>query len=505
MPETTIPAVRLIRESGLPVVAASLRAVPGEPDAALWLSAGRKLNLVAPAGHPLLEAFEGSVSDFSSGLERLEAELTDANASALRMILPNLAPRPLGLTASAGFGDRLGVATPGHARSLQRVLADFPQADIAPIFAQQSIREMARTRREPLAVLNDATWGAFEAGWTGPVGADADHLKTTGDIDRCAAHGFTFYTIDPGDHVDDDAATADAAEIQEKLAALPWDGLETTQDELLAAYAGRRIEADGVSLDFDAEGTARAAAKYGAALVHITGLYRHLVSLDIPFELEVSVDETGTPTTLLEHAFMALELRRLGVQWVSLAPRIVGAFEKGIDYRGDQAELIRYLTEHAALARQLGPYKLSLHSGSDKFSVFGPIAEATAGLFHLKTAGTSYLEALRILAAFEPALFREVLQLSRERFETDRQSYQISSELTDVPAPESLSDAELPGLLEHDPTRQVLHVTFGSVLDQFGPQLQQVLRDRREEYGAGLASHFDLHLRPFAHHAGRPA
>lgn len=502
MPTGTTPVLQLILESGLPLLEASLRAVPGEPAAALWLApAPRRVNLVAPAGHPLLSALEGEVSELRAGTHRLEGELTPANAAALRAALPNLAPRPLGLGTSVGFGDRLGVATPGHARALERTLRAYPNALIDPIFAQQSIREMARTRREPLEVLDDATWGAFEAGWTGPVGADADHLKTPEDIDRCAAHGFTFYTLDPGDHVDDAAATASPQRIEAKLAALPWDALETTRAELLARYEGRRLEADGVALAFDAAGVARAAAKYGAALAHIARMYRHLAGTGVPFELEVSVDETGTPTTLLEHAFMALEMRRLGVEWVSLAPRIVGAFEKGIDYRGDRDELLRYLREHAALARALGPYKLSLHSGSDKFSVFGPIAEATAGLVHLKTAGTSYLEALRVLARFEPALFRDVLELARERFETDRQSYQISAELRAVPAAGALTDAELPGLLDDDDARQVLHVTFGSVLDAFGAPLAALLTARHEEYAEGLAGHFHKHLQPFAPHA----
>src|SRR5690606_34105975 len=108
------------------------------------------------------------------------------------------------------------------------------------------------------------------------------------------------------------------------------------------------------------------------------------------------VDETSYPTKLVEHAYVALELRRLGVEVVSLAPRFVGRFEKGVDFRaddsGDLAELTRTLAGHAGIARALGPYKLSLHSGSDKFSVYPAIAEATGGLVHLKTAGTSYLE-----------------------------------------------------------------------------------------------------------------
>jgi hypothetical protein len=98
------------------------------------------------------------------------------------------------------MGDRLGLATPGHVRAVRAT-----GSSIAPIFAQQSIREMARTGRTPQQVMDDATWGAFLEGWTGGVGADADHLKTPADIDACLAAGFTFYTIDPGAHVDNRA------------------------------------------------------------------------------------------------------------------------------------------------------------------------------------------------------------------------------------------------------------------------------------------------------------
>ena len=87
---------------------------------------------------------------------------------------------------------------------------------------------------------------------------------------------------------------------------------------------------------------------------------------------------------------------------VSLAPRYIGDFEKGVDYKGDVAALERSLRDHAAIAELLGPYKLSLHSGSDKLSMYPALARATKGRFHVKTAGTSYLEALRVVARHEP-------------------------------------------------------------------------------------------------------
>ncbi len=117
------------------------------------------------------------------------------------------------------------------------------------------------------------------------------------------------------------------------------------------------------------------------------------------------MDETDQPTTHAEHVYIASELKRLGVEWVSLAPRFVGRFEKGVDYIGDLQAFHQDVNGHAAIARALGPYKLSIHSGSDKFSIYPIIMEATRGLVHLKTAGTSYLEALRTAAALDLDLF----------------------------------------------------------------------------------------------------
>ena len=121
---------------------------------------------------------------------------------------------------------------------------------------------------------------------------------------------------------------------------------------------------------------------------------------------------------------------------MSLAPRFVGRFEKGVDYIGDLGELEKDVAAHAALARHFGPYKLSLHSGSDKFSVYPIAARLAKGLVHLKTAGTSYLEALRTAAAVDPAFFRAIYAFARERYDTDKASYHVSAELGKAPARE---------------------------------------------------------------------
>jgi len=275
-----------------------------------------------------------------------------------------------------------------------------------------------------------------------------------------------------------------------------WAGLR-------APFRPAPLDADGVKIEFDEHSLARAAAKYGAALAHTADLHTVLAGTGAPFELELSVDETSYPTTLAEHAYLAVELKRLGVPVVSLAPRFVGRFEKGVDFRGDLAALVSTLAGHAAVARAFGPYKLSLHSGSDKFSVYEPIAEATNGLVHLKTAGTSYLEALRVAARVAPALFRRALEIGHQRFEVDRKSYLIGASLERVPLPAAVSDADLPHLLDDDDARQVLHVTFGSALDALGDELKALLAEHAEAHEDGLARHFVRHLAPFVPSAQR--
>jgi len=433
--------------------------------------------------------------------------LTPANAEALRARLPWLRPVPLGLRTSVGFGDRLGLATPGHVRAARRT------AGIAPIFAQQSVRENARTGRTPQQVMDDATWGLLQADWREPWGADADHLKTPDDLSAFIAAGYTLYTIDPGDHVDNEAHTAPPAEVEAKVQALPWGELEDTVQDMERRYLGRPFDLGDLTMALDREALYRAAAKYGRAVAHTARMYRHLAARlsgggdpgerrELPgglkFELEVSVDETETPTSPGEHLYVASELKRLGVEWVSLAPRYVGRFEKGVDYIGDLDEFEAALTKHAAIARALGPYKLSIHSGSDKFSIYPIVVRLTRGLVHLKTAGTSYLEALRAVARMDAVLFREILALARARYEADRASYHVSAQLANVPGPDALEDEELPGLLEQPDARQMLHVTFGSVLDRLGDRLLAVLWEHEEIYHTSLETHFGRHLAAFA-------
>jgi hypothetical protein len=410
----------------------------------------------------------------------------------------------LGLQPSFGFGDRIGLATPGHVEAMKRA-----GDGLAPIFAQQSIREMNRTGRTPHDVISSAIAGMEDSNWKGKPGADADHLKTLTDVDITAAEGFSFYTIDPSDYVDGNADDYSESELRERFAPL------RASIVWFDTYLNRRVLLpSGRSFAIDEQTAMRCAVKYGRAIEHAVGLAEHIRAVNEaagqPFELELSIDETRQPTSLAEHYIIADQFRQRGLKLISVAPRFIGEFEKGIDYKGDIGELERSLIDHAQLAQELGPYKLSLHSGSDKLSLYPILARATGGCFHVKTAGTSYLEALRVVARHDESLFRRVIDLARRHYDRDKATYHVSAEIDKLPRAGDLHDvAELEktylgrwsdvsaGKGFTEPGRQVLHCTFGTVLmdRELGTSLRQLLQAHADTYTEVLADHFERHLR----------
>jgi hypothetical protein len=411
-------------------------------------------------------------------------------------------PQALGMAPSIGFGDRTGLATPGHVAAL-REAGD----GIRGIFAQQSIREMTRTQRSPQAVIQAAADALDALGYAEPWGADADHLKTPEDIKNTAAAGFTMFTLDPSDDVDQQADSYDAATLAEKFAAArdfaPW----------LADYQGKSVRLDAATIEFDKPTLERAAVKYGKAIKRAIGMAKAVAEecgrQGRGCEIELSVDETAQPTTFAEHYIIADQMARSGVKLVSVAPRFIGDFEKGVDYKGDVAALEKSMRVHAEIAERLGPYKISLHSGSDKLSMYPVLARVTKGKFHVKTAGTSWLEALRVAAQHDPPLFREIIDFSRGVYDRDKQTYHVSATLASVPAPAAISDpvelesvylerwADVPaGRGFTAPGRQIPHCTFGSVITEpkLGPRLLALLQERQAEFTEMLREHFVRHL-----------
>lgn len=369
-----------------------------------------------------------------------------------------------------------------------------------PVLAQQSIREMDRLGRSAQAVMDDAVFGLVEAGWDRGFGADCDHIKTTEGIDRGLAAGFTMFTLDPGDFVGD--VTGGVSEVDAEK--LPWDQLDDTLEAVKQRYVGITVDVGHSKIEVTEQDVVTAVVKYGGAVAEAMRLYGHVAeNAQHKVEVEIAVDETAWLTSFFEHYYMASELKRLGAQWFSFAPRYVDGFEKGLDFLGDREELRLNLEAHHAISEQFGGYKISLHSGSDKFSIYPLCVEATGGNVHLKTSGTSYLCGVEIIAKHDPELFAQIWDISRTSYARARASYQVSAHEDLTPA--SLERVNLVELIRSNDARQILHVGYGDSLngiDELGRSIndrfQAVVTAHQDEHTDLLAAHVSKHLEPFA-------
>lgn len=476
-------------------------------------SHGTKVFIARRAGEKLLftisekgdestsREFEGETI-MIQGSERVKkCLLTRHNSLALQKIFPFTRPTTVGLRNSFGFGDRLGLANAGHLRALKGY-------DFVPMLAQQSVRELARTQRTPEEVIDAAVWAVFQEGYKSGFGADADHLKTTEDVDRFVKAGFTMFTIDPSDRIVKGVTELSQKELSKRLAALPWNEFGETERDLLARYEERTIElGGGYSICATKREVHEACLKYVAAITNVKRIYNYLKTKHVSHdcEIEVSIDETDTITTHFEHFLIVSELKRLGVTFVSLAPRFVGEFEKGIDYKGDIELFKDHFARHSAIAGHFGFYKISFHSGSDKFRIYEAVSAMKRTHIHVKTAGTSYLEALKVVAIKDAGLFREVLDHALRVFDNERRSYFVSADMEMIKRGDQYEDDELVGLFDSNDVRQVLHVAYGRVLTDKTEKSRYLFRDRIYEclkknedlHYKLLAEHFARHLSPF--------
>ncbi len=458
----------------------------------------KALWIVSPQGTRIPKGFEGKSHTLGNFTVK-ECPLSHENADRMRKLFNDLAPVPLGIRPAFGCGDRLGIAGAGHVRASVR-------CKVIPILAQQSIREMTRTVRTPEEVMDSATWAAFQEGYTEPFGSDADHLQNPDDLPRCVEAGFTMFTIDPSEHVENRADDMPTDELDTAYKAL-FDS-ENEQTGIERDYLQKPFIIEGpsgnVTIEFTDEILKRTAVKYYKAVLFTVMMNEKLKKLfgRKPFDLEMSVDETETPTTPAMHLFVANELKKRKVHLTSLAPRFTGEFQKAIDYIGD-TDLFRTLfAQHVAIANAYGPYKLSIHSGSDKFSVFPIIGELAGDLVHEKTAGTSYLEAIRVVARHDAELFREIYAYSLERFETDRHSYHVTTDMENARALAELPDSRLPDILDDNDGRQILHITYGSILTDrnqdgdllFHGRILELLENNEEEHYETVSAHIERHM-----------
>ncbi|NOY81377.1 MAG: hypothetical protein GXP31_10285 [Kiritimatiellaeota bacterium] len=413
--------------------------------------------------------------------------LSPATAAVLRRLFPWTAPVSLRRRRTTfGCGDRLGMATSGHLRAVA-------QFEAAPVLAQQSIRELALTHRTFPRVVDDVVHLVFQEGYRAGFGADGDHLKTLSDIDRAVDAGMTMITLDLSEVMTAEAEKWDAGRVAGAFAALP-DGFRR---HVSTAYADKRFAAGQTSILLSKLEVERCAVMYGRALEFAAEVYGHLRKRrGDEFDLELSIDETTAPTQPEHHLYIILELRRLGVELSSLAPRFVGEFQKAVDYIGDLAEFEKQFALHCAIAETHGGYKISVHSGSDKFSVYPTIGRCSDLCVHVKTAGTSWLEAVRTIAQSAPRLYRDLHRRAVEFFPEALAYYHVTPDLASIPNLDELPDAELPALMDHDDARQLLHVTYGGILPdpKLGPRFFAALEADESGYAANLERHFVRHL-----------
>jgi len=418
--------------------------------------------------------------------------LNHENALVLRKLLPFTSPVAFGKKGmSMGLGDRLGLASPGHLRLVKNT-------DIRPVLAQQSIRELDLTKRTYEEVMDAASWAVFQEGYHNGFGADGDHLKTEDEVKMALNLGFTMITLDCSEKINNDVPSMSDDEVEKAYDELNVDYRERLEKD----YLNREFNAGRYKITFDGENLQRLALIYGRALEFTGHIFFDIVKPTArAVDFEVSIDETQTPTTPEAHFFVASELEKMDVQVTSVAPRFCGEFQKGIDYIGDLEQFEKELKVHAEIAEHFG-YRLSIHSGSDKFKVFPIIGHYTKGRVHVKTAGTNWLEALRVIAENNPGLFRRIYAFALEHFEEATKYYHVTTDLSKVPDITELSDEELTEVLTQDDTRQMLHITYGLILTAgdedsktlFRDELYETLNLHEDDYYKALERHIGKHI-----------
>ena len=423
---------------------------------------------------PVNDGLEGAEAKIE-GLHVLEAGLTKQNAEALHSLFPFTTPKSLREERTTiGCGDRLGLATAAHLRAVRKFKA-------FPVLAQQSIRELNFTGRNFEGVVTDASFLVFQEGYEGGWGADGDHLKTIDDIDVALQAKMPMITLDLTAVLHPEAADYSEDKLETEFGKLPQE-----VREYIVKYYSKRIFNIGEGTISLSESEARKCAlMYWDALEFAAKVDTHLRSKrGDQYDLEISIDETTSPTLPAHHMFITMELQRRGVTVNSLAPRFIGDFQKAVDYIGVVDVFERQFRVHCDIAKAHGDYKISIHSGSDKFSVYPVIGKHTRGKLHLKTAGTSWLEALRTISQADPELYRLIHRKAAEYYPEALKSYHITADISVLPKLEDTPDKDLGKFLETSESRQMLHITYGGLLND--PEV-------RDRFFAALAEHEELH------------
>ena len=403
---------------------------------------------------------------------------------------------------SFGVGDRFAHEAAAQLAAFERLAAAGVVA--APVW-NKSNREHTFIGSEPASVRQAAAAAVAERGWRHPWFVDADHIGLA-TVDRFLEPS-DFFTIDVADAIGRPAAAADIDAFLRKHAELT-----------------RPVEVAGIEgpVPLSADAARAIAGKYLAACQEAGRVHRHIAARKSGFVTEVSMDETDSPQTPPELLVILAMLADERIPVDTIAPKFTGRFNKGVDYVGDLGQFTREFSDdiavlaHAAKAYGLpATVKLSVHSGSDKFSLY-PIIRAAAARtgagFHLKTAGTTWLEELIGLAEAGGdglALAREIYAESLAQIEAlsgpyasvidiDRGQLPTAGEVNGWSGPRlAAAIRHVPGNPEFNPhVRQLLHVAF-KLAAKKGTRYTDLLAANREIVARQVTENlFERHMRP---------
>jgi len=405
---------------------------------------------------------------------------------------------------SIGVGDRF--AHQAKAQLEACILAGNAGVDVIPVW-NKSNREHAIIGSEPTQVRTAADAAVAELGWMLPYYCDADHINL-GTVERFLAP-CDFYTMDVADYI---GKPAEQASI---------DAFVSKHSELLGTI---QLQGSAESIEITAELLGQTAAKFLFAIQEAGKIYRAIVAAkgEGTFISEVSMDETDFAQTPAELLIILAAIADEGIPIQTIAPKFSGRFNKGVDYVGDASQFAREMAlDMAAIRHAVASYglpdnlKLSVHSGSDKFSIYPAIyasmQEFSTGV-HLKTAGTNWLEELIGLAEAGG----DGLALAKEIY---AEAYAHSAELcapyatvididpAKLPTPEEVNawtSEQYTSALRHDQSspaynaslRQLLHVGF-KVAAKMGPRYLALLEANEAVIAKNVTENlFVRHIKP---------
>lgn len=402
---------------------------------------------------------------------------------------------------SMGIGDRFGCQ--GAAQLQAFVKAAAKGIDVVPVW-NKSEREHGIIHTVPASVRVEADAAVKAMGWKKPYHVDADHIH--GKIVDKYLEAADFFTIDVAEFIGGAVEEAEVAAFVNK------------RKGSLKALMAQGIE--GLAMPTDAQLMAMA-RKYLPAVKEAGRTYRRVVAAkgENKFVAEVSMDETDIPQTPLELFMILAAVADEGIKAQTIAPKFSGRFNKGVDYVGDVAAFRREFEADVlairAAVKEFGlpaNLKLSVHSGSDKYSIYRPIAEVVrkhgVGL-HLKTAGTTWLEELAGLASAGGAgleLAKEVYAKALARFDELCKPYATVIDIN----PKRLPTVEVVGkwssrdymaALRHDMScpaynpdmRQMLHVGY-KVASEMGDRYLSLVRQNSGVVGELVGGNIYRHL-----------